>query len=205
MSSNLSTRLILALWIVLSSAPARAQGENVLSAQQNAKLEEFITIAKIATSDGRYEEAIENFHNAYNVSPQSIIIYNLAQVHKKFSMIMNEINAKSRQLQLAVDHYDAFIQATEPSTPDVPSTLKEKLAATRRMALIYREECRRALAQLTPPTPIEDKEKPAYKKWWFWTALIGSTAIALGVGLGLGLRSHATQIPEGVTVFEINF
>ena len=82
----------------------------------------------------------------------------------------------------------------------------------REAARRYKQEAIQDLVHRQPsgqPTePAASSERtPVYKKWWFWTVLIGGAVVvtAVGVGVGLATRPKTPAVPDGVSAFEISF
>jgi len=146
---------------------------------------------------GKYLEASVEFEEAYAVRPDAGLLYNAAQSAR--------LGGDLRKAQTLYSSYVSF--HPEGSNLGDAKAHLEKLEA----AIKAEDEARRAAAASVTAKPstttaIEDtpalrepsvpKEqgprRPVYKRWWFWTAIVGGAAVvATGVTLGVVLTRPA--------------
>lgn len=85
----------------------------------------------------------------------------------------------------------------EPPLPDAPSKPSLSPAATLSPP---------SIAQPPPNSPQKKEARPLHKRWWFWTAMLGGTAIAAtALGVGLTLSARDPSPPADVSVFDRSF
>lgn len=135
-----------------------------------------------------FDDALKHYEAAYGRKQAPWLLVQIGRMHQKRLRHQDALNC-----------YEKYL-----SSPNVASDLEYYPVALKYRSQVI-EELERASKKTSPAE--QPGHVPVYKKWWFWTALIGSAAIigAVGVGLGIGLRPHSTQIPDGVPVYEITF
>lgn len=165
---------------------------------------------------GNYPEALRSLLSAYEQQPLPLLLFNIAQTHRKLG-----------QRTEALDYYQRFVTAA-PSSPLLPeaeahaAALRAELAADeaarqRADAELLAKQAQQRLQEAEALTaanlaarkqaeadllsgPREPERTPIYKRPWLYVAVGGAVVlgIALGVGLGLGLQpplEPATDLP----------
>lgn len=195
-SQRSSWRLVAAL--ILGSG--QAVGQTAQTGASQAVIDrcvlddECISLANSARSLSQAEQytaALGAYHAAYARQPVPWLLVQMGRMHQKL-----------RHPDEAIRLYQQFLAAPEA----------ERYPEFQESARRYMQEATADLAlrqqATTGSVPAGKAEvKPLYRRWWFWTALIGGTVVvtALGVGVGLGLRPRTPQIPDGVSAFEVTF
>lgn len=114
----------------------------------------------------QYEPAIAVWEEAYRISPQKIFLFRIAE-----SQRLRGDKAKA----LALAGYDRFLK----ETPE--DELKELRAQA--------QEQRLAISTGT----VIGRQKPVYKRWWFWTLIGGAAAATVIGGVVGGVLSRPTD------------
>ncbi len=136
---------------------------------------------------GRYEEAVENFIEAYELSGRPALLYNLANVYERLS-----------DYESAADYLRRYLQT--PEVHDVVS-VRERL---RRLELA----AARAAASRPASLATESEEGSRLPRWPAWTLGLATaggavSSVALGL-LTLEARSEAesrcAEAPGGATL-----
>ena len=143
---------------------------------------------------GEYEQALNDFKEAYRIKDDPVLLYNVAQCHRMLkhneealrayrtflsrapdSTNRADVEQKIATLQEVIDKQNSA--STLPPHDVLPSSMAPPAASP--------------AATMLPPAGAgvarEHKTTPVYKKWWLWTAVGGVAAVGLGVGLGVGL------------------
>lgn len=196
-----------------SPAPARS-GDNFIGTDEKRQelFRMHIERSGVFFKAADYEHAIAEYWLAYELKPQSIIVFNVAQAYRKAE---RWVEAKTL--------YERYLRE-EPSSPlagEVEGYLteaKERLraqqlnsenSATRRLvqassALAERmAELREIERQLGEKrlAAARRESRPVYRRAWFWGVLgAGVVGVALGVGLGVGLQPKLPDTDLGKVV-----
>ena len=188
----------LAAVMVLLTLPAQARDAAEMRAREQ------FHAGQAAYANGRYEQALGAFSEAYGLQPVPGFLFNIAQCHRQLGnyeraavfyqqyldlspssantatvrALLGEIEAseKERKHRLAQQQRLRAIL----DTPTGPSPLQSALAGNRRDA------------GLTQPGPSGDS---IFTKWWFWT---GMGAIALGTTTYILANHMADPAPGAV-------
>jgi tetratricopeptide (TPR) repeat protein len=169
-----------------------------------------------------FDEALEDFKNAYRFKDDPVFLYNIAQCHRLL-----------KHNEDAVRFYKSYLRRapTSPRRHEVElkiAALEEAIALGQRAQTIpptsvvssqgahgepheFGPELSPAVERAraaSPPAPAAvtgigvqasaRRETPLYKKWWLWTAVGAVAAIGIGVGVGVGVtqrRSSGTTFP----------
>jgi tetratricopeptide (TPR) repeat protein len=157
--------------------------------------------AAVLFSLGRFEEAAVIYEQLYEEFPeQQALLYNLAQIQRMAGnheralflyrrYLANSPNASNRaeverriaELERAVAEIKkAQSPPNELAPSEIPPSQSPPPAETKPAAPT-------ATATTTAPPPAP-RDKPLYKKWWLWTAVVGSAVVVAGaVTLGVVL------------------
>lgn len=123
---------------------------------------------------GQYEVAIKELKAAYAIDPIPRVLFNLASAQRR-----------AGQYREAQASYREYLKV------DPNGELKDKATA-------YIGALDEAIVEK------DRRERPFYKKAWFW-GVVGGVVVAagVGVGLGLGLKPSLPQTDKGIYV--LNF
>ena len=138
---------------------------------------ELVQSARRLSDAGQLNAAMQTYESAYRQWQSPWLLINIGRIHQKLG----------RPVQAISTYHDYFDRAGNDSP--------ERIAAARDFLRQAEQDLadKRAKAARSANHP---PEKPAYKKWWFWTT-IGSTAAvatAFTVGIVIGTRSSAAEL-----------
>lgn len=127
---------------------------------------------------GNYLEAASELNVAYELQPQPVYLFNIAQAYRR------ALRARAAQVM-----YKRFLEMA-PAHPLAPEARGYMLD----MEALGRAEDAKALVQLQLLRERQ-RNQPFYKQGWFYgtvAAVLGASAIAVGLGVGLARREPAT-------------
>ncbi len=202
MKSKVSCVVLMCLF----GAPAYGQAPHAIDCDANAACVALVEQAQKQSKSGQLAEAEKSYKLAYEVSHDARLLFNIARVLDKRG-----------QGPEATKYYRLFIAAPveEP---------EQKAKAREYVAQIEAKNDPRP-KRLTPATPVavtpiqpapsmkepvvpttERKDRPVYKKGWFWGVVVGSAAaVGLGIGLGVGLSNRVPTVPSGTNTIGPTF
>jgi len=122
----------------------------------------------------QYKDALREFQDAYGEHPDPRLLLNIGRTESLLG-----------QHAVALKYYDRCMQAME-SDRTLDRELRERLTA-------YRVDAKLQV-HAKPEASTSDRNRPFYKKWWFWA--ISGLAVASGVSVAVGLSiAQAEKIP----------
>ena len=152
---------------------------------------------------GRFEEAIQNYEKAFELRPDPVLLYNIAQAYrlsKNFeralffykSFLRNAPDAPNRaQIEERIAELEEWV-AKQQVTANAPPVGTAEPEGDGRASIPSPDETAEAgdeaddEADTTPAAPAPRDgggSRPIYKKWWFWAGIgavaIGTTAIVI--------------------------
>jgi tetratricopeptide (TPR) repeat protein len=177
------------LLMALSSGVARAEDERVAAAKRHFEA----GMASFHLEE--YDKAIEEWEAGYRVKPAPQFLYNLAQAYRL-----------SKRPEKALAFYQKYL-ALDPDATN-RAEVERHIAALTALIQSQKQAAQRpattptaavpttttgpASADLTATAPA--REKPVYKKGWFWGVLVGGVVVAAGaVTLGVLLSQPASE------------
>lgn len=141
---------------------------------------------------GHFEEARKLYAKAYKAAPLPGFLYNIGQCHRML-----------KQYEKAIFFYKGYLQATDASNQKVVrrliQTLEKKLAREAARRALPARRAPPAATRATPPPYMPSQppapETPLVRRWWFWTAIGGGTALVIAAVLGgvLGARASGSE------------
>lgn len=173
------------------AAPARAE-DKAAAKQAYAEGSKYYDL-------NQYAEALEAFKRAYWSYEDPSFLFNIAQCHRALG-----------HKKEAVEFYRSYLRKS-PNAPNRPDV--EKIVADLQSAID--KERAAEVAPPTPtvaPSPVEApapavvppaasvhvagpaparKDRPVWKRGWFWGVVGGAVAVGVGVGVGVGLGTAA--------------
>lgn len=146
---------------------------------------------------GNYEQAVQHFERAYELSQEPALLFNLGQAYTRWYDISND----PEHLKKARRLYENYILNIADTGLDEEAQAQGSADAQRRIT-----EVDRRLAQHEEQAAEADngrkRDKPVHKTAWFWVAVIGGAAVVAGgitAGVVLGNRNNEFQ-PELGTI-----
>jgi tetratricopeptide (TPR) repeat protein len=195
---------LLGLAISLLLAPAAALARDVEEAKRHFQR------AETAYKLGDFKEAIRNYEAAYRAMPEPAFLFNIAQAHRQ----QYNLDKQTRHLHKALTLYKTYLRESQqaPNRKTVLNLideLKQILSAVEDRAAREPQKPREtrqpapaaghpAVAgvptqpQQQPPPP---RDRPLYRKWWFWTLIAGGVAVAAGAGVGVYYATRGQSAP----------
>jgi tetratricopeptide (TPR) repeat protein len=171
--------------------------------QRQALFRQHIDSGGVKYQAGEYGAAIGEYWTAYSLKPLPIIIYNIAQAHRKAERFAEALALYERYLRedpttaLLTEVQGYIAQSRE-------RLLAPKLEEERRSAERLAQANAALKERLAEVAEIEHQivlmhrkaaPKPLYRRAWFWVALgAAATGAALTVGLSVGLTRR--QLPD---------
>ncbi|HEX2568454.1 MAG TPA: hypothetical protein VH877_02770 [Polyangia bacterium] len=152
-----------------------------------------------------YEEALQDFKEAYRHKDDPVFLYNIAQCYRLLDKHEEAVRFYRSYLRVSpnapnrkdVEHKIATLEeliaaqgrarsappsgVQQPTTPALTSPGPVPAAAGQEQPSLTK-----AVAPAPPPS------KSAARKWWVWTLVGAGVGAGLGVGLGVGLTQNPT-------------
>ena len=192
-----------------SPAPAAAIGKD------SRGLREILDSATRHFQAGNYEQAIVEFQEAYQKRQLPTLLFNIAQAHRKSGHWAEALSLYERFLKddpksslspEAEAHAAAMRARLDAVRATAEREAAERLAQRRTEdaeAMSKAHEAERQKADEALLVAARQKEKPVYKKAWFWGVIGGVVAAgAITTGLVIGLCQREPSADLGVRVVE---
>jgi tetratricopeptide (TPR) repeat protein len=165
---------------------------------------------------GRYQQAAEEYQKVYELHPDPVLLYNIAQAYRlagdldkavffyKSYVRLNpqasnrdEVDTRLKELTRALEEQK---KAQRPpngvESPAKPPTEGGTVAPPPAETTTPPSAETQPASQATTapaPAPAEQRRTPIYKKWWLWTAVAGVVVVGVAVGVGVGLGTGASN------------
>jgi len=178
--------VIVTLGLALFAAPRVAAAED--AATKTAK--RHFTKGEKLFALGRFDDALEEYEQAFEAKPLPGFLFNIAQCHRNLGNIDQAIFSYRKYLREAPDAENR--EAVERQIEELEEE-KARLAASG--GLVVRDPPR---DDRKPPGP---GKKPIYARWWFW----GGVAAVAGASTGAYLLTRDGSVPTtdlGNVVFD---
>jgi tetratricopeptide (TPR) repeat protein len=159
---------------------------------------------------GKFKEAAIEYEQLYEAHPDPVLLYNIAQSYRLAgeseralffyrSYLRNNPQAKNRAEVDArivdLEHLVSEQKKTQTRPPNSPvpldkrggtTTEAEPQTTTPTEGTASTSTGETATAQTSTSTS-DRRDRPVYKKWWFWTIIGGAVVVAVAVGVGVGV------------------
>ncbi len=174
MTASLLRWLVVAGLCLVWITPARAEDRATRLAQKH--FEE----AQKLFSLGRFEQALDEYQDAYDAKPLGDFLYNIAQCYRNLGDYDQAIFSFKKYLKEKPDAED------RTQVEKFIDELEDRKARGEGQKLIQRP----------PPPPPRTTDTPVYKTWWFWTG-VAVVGVAGGVGIYEVSKSGAPSTDLG--------
>jgi len=144
---------------------------------------------------GEYQAALQEFKEAYRNFEEPTFLFNIGQCERQLEQRADAIRAYRMYLVNAPDAPNrdtvrALIERLEreladerAAKPTTPATVTVSPAPVPAAALPAKE---------SPAVTEIHRSKPAYKRWWFWTAIGGVVVAGAAAGVAVALTRPST-------------
>ncbi len=198
-----------------TAAPSSAATPSAAPGKDQRSLREILDQAKLLFDAGSYDQAIVEFQAAYAKRQIPTLLFNIAQAHRKaghwsealalYERFLKE-DPKSALLPEAEAHAAAMRARLDAARASQEREAAERLAQRRAEeaeAMAKAREAERQKADEALLLVAKQKEKPIYKKAWFWGVLGGLAAAgAVTAGVVIAVQQREPSSDLGVRVVE---
>jgi tetratricopeptide (TPR) repeat protein len=146
----------LSVLILLLAAPVSSLGQEAgraqLTDQQKKKAKEHYDKATRFYHLGKYEDAIQEYENAYLISADPVMLYNIAQSHRL-----------NNQPEEAIRFYRNYLRNAPNAQPSIRADVEKKITEMEKLAEENRRKAEASRTVSTPPpvtTPLPPTEVP---------------------------------------------
>ncbi len=177
------------------SEPNRSPPVSATSLPLQRKFRQHVEAGQALFATSKWTEAVTEYLAAYQIYPQSLLLFNVAQSYRK-----------AQQPAFALRYYEEFIHK-EPQSPLTPEceahaqAMRTQIEAERIEAerqhteMLAKQREQEALRLTVEKQSLEQKvaeerrtvesikRQPIYKKKWFWVVLGGAVVAASAVGI----------------------
>ena len=183
------------LCIALAGGAVRAEDERVPEAQKRFE-------AGMASYHlEEYDKAIEEWQAGYRLKPAPQFLYNIAQAYRLSKRPEKALAFYQKYLKLAPKaanrveverHIEALNKVVEEQKEAAARPSQQPMPIKSEPAVTTTTTETAPRADLTAQAPA--REKPVYKKGWFWGVIVGGAVVAAGaVTLGVLLSRPASE------------
>jgi hypothetical protein len=156
---------------------------------------------------GRYRQAIEAFRASHNTRPLPLLLFNIAQAHRLGGDCGEAMVFYRRYLDAAPTAanrplVEKLISDCAAVAPIAPAPEPEPVPEQSEPEPEKPPPPVIAPVVIAPVVPPPPPRKPLYHRWWLWTAVGATAAIALGVGLGVGLSNGPPSPSLGTVTWQ---
>jgi tetratricopeptide (TPR) repeat protein len=167
-----------ALVLALTSATATAQEGGELATEEARGL---FAAGRSAYDAGRFEQALNYFSQAYELSHRGALLFNMASAAERLRRDAEALGFYERYLQEVPDAGNrtfveariTFLRSAAAGSSAAPTTSATETGST-------------APSSSTAPNVDTAPSRSVVEEWWFWT-IIAVVVVGAGVGIGLGV------------------
>jgi tetratricopeptide (TPR) repeat protein len=175
--------------------PEPAPGGQLDPPPAGAKADQIADYATALFKQQRYSEAGDALKLAYQREPRPIFLFNVGQTYRKAGRYADAIAAYKRFAADAPTHplaseargYEhtlAVLVEQQERTSQIEMSLMDKQAENERARQNLALEQRKAEDAQTALAAEKAKQKPIYRRPWFWAVISGAAVGALAIALG---------------------
>lgn len=209
-------RSVLTLFVLALIAAVPARG---LADESAAKAKGFFKDGQKHFKSKNYKKALELFQKAHSLHPHPDIVFMVGQANRNLEHYIEAIEAFREYLNLKPEAEDRgeverlieeleFLQeakggesAGEEDKPAGPD--EEEASGGTEAAAPAAKAGPTPMPEPTSPkaprplTPPPSRDRPVYKTWWFWTAIVGGLAVVGGASYLIARETSAVEPPAG--------
>ena len=195
--------------LVLATATATAQPDARPPDASPETIAEARRIHDGATASyklGRFEEALAGYSQAYELYRAPAFLFNIAQCHFQlknwaraeffFEGYLRELPAASNRKLVEDLIRDARGRRAAAETAAQRKLDLEKIKLEMERTERERQAKERDAALLADQRAAAERDRPVYKKWWFWT-VVGVAAAGAATTVALTSGTTTEVLPEG--------
>ena len=154
----------------------------------------------------RYSEAGDALQRAYQREPQPIFLFNIGQTYRKAGRYAEAAAIYKRFIEAAPEHplvsearahehtLSALVEQQE-RTSLIEMSLMDKQAEADRARQSLALEQRKTEEALSARSAEKARNKPLYRRPWFWGVVGGAAVVALTVGISVLLWNGSVSTP----------
>jgi tetratricopeptide (TPR) repeat protein len=204
--------------VLLACAPsARAQDADGATDARDAEGRGLFEAGRAAFADGRYDDALDYFDRAYELSHRPELLYNIGTANDRlrrdetalaaFEEYLHEVpaaaNVREVEARIRVLREEIAQEAARSARTATPEATAPPEASTTTDAAATPEAS--VPPETTAPPEEEDSGPGIVGEWWFWTILGAVVAGGVIAAVVLGTQSSTTYPPylegtEGTTM-----
>jgi tetratricopeptide (TPR) repeat protein len=187
---------VAAMLLLAGALPAAAKDEGSAAAERDPgrrgkkdRSEDFersYARAMELYEQGKYSMSIEEFERAYQLKNLPRVVYNMARAHFKLGHSRDALELYQRYLELEPSPPAEQKQQAEEDIKLSRSAIEteERLQVSGAKIGVVNDPAGSSSGALTSPAPVRDgpPRPPVYKRWWFWTLLVGAAAVGADPG-----------------------
>jgi tetratricopeptide (TPR) repeat protein len=157
----------------------------LVAAAQDSSSDERARLAfdsgSVAFDEGRYDDAMENFTRAYDLSHRPELLYNIG-------LSADRLRHDAEALRAFESYLESLPEAeNRPEVERRMRALRAAIAAEAATAIVVTEP------EAEPV--VADAGRPIYEEWWLWTAIGLGVALAVAIPVGVHLGSSGAPDP----------
>lgn len=210
-------------WLSLSCSYAADGNSSVstgsLSTVKQRLFQEHVSRGLEFYRQEQWNDAIIEYRFAYEISSNSVLIFNIAQAYRKAgnnseSAILFEHFVRIDPNNVLVPEAKAFAAAAwakvetaraQTAREAAEYVAEQRMREAEQLAVLNEDMLKRINDALRHGGHMTEKQVPIYRRVWFWTTIGGGSAVALGVSLGLGLGLHRSIPDAGLESRVVHF
>ncbi len=167
-------------WLALS-APVAAQDDAATEDDTEDEARWRFERARVDFEAGQYQEALDNFERAYELSQHAELLFNIGQCAARLAM-------DERALEAFQSYLDQMPDAV--NREDVEIRIRELRARITAAQTLTEPE-----GQTESP---QEESGSIFSKWWFWAIVGGVIAVGAGVAIGVAVAASGGGGPDPV-------
>jgi tetratricopeptide (TPR) repeat protein len=145
---------------------------------------------------GNYEEAVQQFERAFQLSQAPALLFNLGQAYTRWYDISNDVEHLKKARRL----YENYVLSIGATDLDEEQQAQAQADAQRRITEVDRRIAAHEEAASGGESDQSRQRKPVHKAPWFWLTIVGSLAVVGGVTAAIVITRRPGFEPELGTI-----